>query len=88
VPPLLPAMTRSGARLTIFSTSMPLNVPTTGTVDASAGKFAMSSTFPTTLSPAPMAKRISVSAGVNETTFAGSAGSVTATPSSPARVIG
>src|SRR5215207_7663861 len=48
----------------------------------------MSSTLPTTRSPAPRANRISVSAGVRDTIRCGSAGSVTAVPSSSVSVNG
>src|SRR5262245_61207743 len=48
----------------------------------------MSSTLPTTRSPAPSANRISVSAGVRDTIFCGSAGRVSSVPSSSVRVIG
>src|SRR5262245_17155549 len=48
----------------------------------------MSSTLPTTRSPAPSANRISVSAGVRETIRCGSAGRVTEVPSSSVRVTG
>src|SRR5215213_8734145 len=88
VPPLPPAMTRSASSPTIFSTSTPLNVPTTGTSDASGGKSAMSSTLPTTRSPAPILNRISVVAGVRLTTFSGGLGSSTAVPSSSVSVSG
>src|SRR5947209_8589066 len=81
-------MTRSAPAATIFSTSTPLNVPTIGTPLAAGGKFAMSSTLPTTLGPAPIAKRISVSAGVSDTTLRGSAFRATVVPSSSVRLVG
>src|SRR6266850_5468282 len=48
----------------------------------------MSSTLPTTRSPAPMANRISVSAGVSDTIFWGSLLSSTFVAASSVRVIG
>src|SRR5215212_552486 len=88
VPLLPPAMTRSVPNPTIFSTSTPSNRPTTGTLSASGGYFAGSSTLPTTRSPAPIAKRTSVSAGVSDTILSGSPASVTTVPSSSVREIG
>src|ERR687890_488040 len=88
VPPLPPAITRSASSPTIFSTSTPLNVPTTGTPDASGGKFATSSTLPTTRSPTPSSNRISVVAGVRLTIFFGAAASSSVVPSSSVRVAG
>src|SRR5436190_7491229 len=48
----------------------------------------MSWTLPTTRSPAPMAYRISVSAGVREAIFFGAAASWTVVPSSPVSLAG
>jgi hypothetical protein len=48
----------------------------------------MSSTLPTTRSPAPIAYRISVSAGVRDTIFCGSAASSSVVPSSSVRLTG
>src|SRR4029079_18563828 len=59
-----------------------------GTLSASGGYFAGSSTLPTTRSPASFAKRTSVSAGVRDTIFFGSAVSWTLVPSSSVRVTG
>src|SRR4051812_1992949 len=81
-------MTRSEPNPTIFSTSTPSNRPTTGTLSASGGYLAGSSTLPTRLSPAPIAKRTSVSAGVSDTILSGAPASVTTVPSSSVREIG
>ena len=48
----------------------------------------MSSTFATTRSPAPIANRVSVAAGVRDTIRRGSAAIVTAVPSSSVMVTG
>src|SRR4029079_18714881 len=86
--PVPPETTRSAPRVTIFSTSTPVKVATSGTVAASAGQFATSWTLPTTREPTPSANRVSVTAGVSETIFWGSAAMVTAVPSSSVIVTG
>jgi hypothetical protein len=88
VPPLPPAITRSVFRPTIFSTSIVAKSPTSGTLSAAGGNPAGSWTLPTTRSPAPMANRTSVSAGVSETILSGSAASLTIVPSSSVRLTG
>src|SRR5690349_6744726 len=88
VRPAPPETTRSAPRDTIFSTSTPEKVATTGIELASGGKLATSSTFPTTRDPTPSANSVSVVAGVSDTIFRGSDGIVTAVPSSSVMVTG
>ena len=68
---LASAITRSERRATIFSTSTPEKVATSGIEWASLGKSAMSWTLPTTFEPAPTANRISVAAGESDTIRSG-----------------
>src|SRR5690349_14925759 len=86
--PAPPDTTRSAPSETIFSTSTPEKVATTGIDDASGGKLATSSTLPTTRDPTPSANSVSVVAGGSDTIFCGSAAIVTAVPSSAVAVTG
>src|SRR4051794_17356290 len=67
-----PAITRSGSRLTIFSTSTEPNFATSGMSFAAAGYGVKSSTLPLIRSPTPSANRVSVAAGGRGTIVSGS----------------
>ncbi len=80
--PLPPAMTRSAPRLTIFSTSTDPNLATTGSAVGGGRVRGEVLDLGDVRSPAPMANRISVVAGVSDTIRWGAAGG---RPPSPRR---